>query len=176
MAHKRIAELEYENSQLNDQLKQTKQFQATESKHTQAKMQSQIADLELKLENSLKANDTSKNDIQRLLALQQTLSDKWKQESLQFKEHYEEIIKKLQSELVHYRQQCSELEGRYQASRNQCKQTLQQISKEKQLYSQLHDHFLAAKENINQAARKLNQMKAAEAELVVHKKQLGKSN
>ena len=171
---KHISELEYEKCQILDQMEQLKQFQEVQSKHLQSKLNSQIQELESKLARSAESNTAAQNDMQRLLTSQQFLGDKWKQESNQFKVHYEQIIKKLQNELNQYRTRISEMDSKYQNSRNQIRDMMQQMAKEKQLYSQLHDHFVAAKEQMSQASRQISQLAAKEAELVQQKKTLCK--
>ena len=147
----------------------------THLKLTVSKYESQIAELVAKLGNVEEAHSTTQRDMQRLMASQSILGEKWRDESDQIKHHYEQLISKLKLEMNQYQVRISELEGALQKSATTRKVLMDQVTAEKKQYSQLHEACVQLKKEVESKTRDITNLLAKEVELLEARKKLGKN-
>ena len=109
-----MSNLEQDKKSAQEQIRTLTITHETNMKVTISKYESHLADLTTKLENVNEAHSNTQRDMQRLMASQSLLSEKWKDESDQIKHHYEKLMSKLKLEIIQYQSRTEELEGAIQ--------------------------------------------------------------
>lgn len=139
------------------------------------KYESQIAESAAKLANVEEAHSTTRRDMQRLMASQSQLGERWRDESDQIKHHYEQLISKLKLEMNQYQVRIGELEGAIQKGATQRKVLIDQVTAEKKHSSQLHDACVQMKKELESKTGDITKLLAKEVDLLEARKKLGEN-
>ncbi|KAJ2996565.1 hypothetical protein HDV02_006398 [Globomyces sp. JEL0801] len=169
-----VATLEHDKKALLDQIRVSTAGYESQAKMNIQKYESHIADLTSKLENVTEAHSTTCREMQRLLATQRTMGDKWKDESQHIRSHYENVISKMKVEISHYHERIQELEHQIQKHYHQRKELIDQTTNEKRQYSQLHEKYLVMEKSNETLSRQVQTLISKETEMIEDRKRLSK--
>ncbi|KAL2915100.1 hypothetical protein HK105_205424 [Polyrhizophydium stewartii] len=170
--HTRISALEHERKTLLEQrTKKQLQHEAEVASLTE-RSQSQVSELESKLEHVTEAHSKICRDMQQLLADQRRLGEKWKDESARMTEHYESALAHSRAQIAQFQTKVNDLEAQLQKASARHRDLMEQIAHEKREQSGMHARCLNAESRIESLGRQVGLLVGKEAEMIEERKRL----
>lgn len=157
---------------MSNDLRDLKNASENQSKLMVAKYESHISELTSKLEAVSESNSSANKDLQRLLASQRVMSEKWKDESAQIREHYESMIKKFEFEIGQYQNRIAEMEIHSRRASAQRRELIDHTTAEKRQFAQLHDRFMEIEKQNSNLTRQVSNLVSKEVEMMEERKKL----
>jgi chromosome segregation ATPase len=136
------------------------------------KYEVQLSDITSKLDIVSEAHARTSHEMQQLLSDQRRLSEKWKEESMQLKDRYENIIAKARSEVEEHRTRINDLELEVHKMTAQRREIIDQITIEKKEKGVLHARYADAEQRVERLSRQVGILVSKESEMIEHSKKL----
>ncbi|KAJ3255561.1 hypothetical protein HK103_006197 [Boothiomyces macroporosus] len=168
----KVSALEHEKKQLVDNLSSSTANYETQIKNIKSKYELQLSEQSSRLDNVSNEHAKTCRDMQRLISTQRCMSDKWKEEANNIREHYEQTISKINHQLAQSGARINELESIIQKNNAQRRDLIDQVTIEKRQFGQLHDKYLYLEKQNEETERQLGVLVAKEAEMIEERKKL----
>jgi chromosome segregation ATPase len=88
--------------------------------------------------------------------------------------HYEKLVQKAQQETLQYKNRAGEMDTRYQNTRAQIQDLINQITKEKRAFGQLHEKYMQNEKQLGNLSKQISQLVSKETDLIDDRKLLRK--
>jgi chromosome segregation ATPase len=165
-----MTNLEHEKKQITESMRvQQQEHQATVQQMT-FRYEQRVQELQDKLE-AVQQSDTQVNrDLQKLLATQQIMTSKWREEQHQQREQYEKKLAAVVAQSKEWQSRIGELECRIQTLQAQKRDYMDVATKEKERVTQYHDQLVQLQYQNEQLQRQIKKWVTKEWEWMEEKK------
>jgi chromosome segregation ATPase len=170
----KITILEHDKKLSHEQLRNLDSQYKGELKLANSKYEMHINELSSKLENVSESHAAANRDLQKLLSSQKIMSEKWKEEAIHMRDHYEQIIKKMNIELQQYQRQIIELQEHNKNVAASRRELLDQVSIEKRQYSHIYEKCSQLEKQNSTLSRQVAALIAKEVEIVEERNRIGR--
>ena len=168
----KVTDLENSLKNANEQKAKLQNNNESQTLVLRQKYQSQIEDLENKVEILSETNLRTSSEIQQLLQEQKQTAEKWKSETVQMQSHYQDLITKNKITLDQYKSRISELELHVHKGNHQKRELFDQITQEKKEFISMNSKIQILESRNEQSSRQIQILVAKEAELIEQNKYL----
>lgn len=177
----RISTLEHDFKNVSEQKTKAQMQHESQFASLTQKYEGQLSDITTKLEIVSEAHSRTCHEMQQLLSDQRRLSEKWlnlnntrKEESVQMKDHYEQVVSKTKSDMEQYRIRIGELDIQITKSTAQRKEMVEQVTNEKKEKGVLHARYINAEQRVDRLSRQIGILVSKETEMIENIKRLRK--
>jgi chromosome segregation ATPase len=162
--------LEHEKKNLMESMRvQQQEHQATLQQMT-FRYEQRVQELQEKYEAVQQSDTQAHRELQKVLATQQILTLKWKEEQQVQREQYEKKLSSIVNQSKEWQQRIGELERHVQKLQAQKRDYMDVATKEKERVVQYHDQLLQLQHEKEQLQRQIKKLIAKEWELLEEKK------